>query len=293
MDINFDLYRVFYIVVKAKTISKAAEKLYISQPAVSYSISQLERKIGGRLLFRSPKGVTLTPDGEFIFKYIEQGYNFMIMAQNKFSELKNLGDGEIRIGAGDTLCKYYLLKYLEKFNKKYPGIKIKVINRTSPETLSLLQSGEIDMGIVNLPVKKTKNIRIMNLMEIQDCFVCSDKFKSESKISIKELISYPILLLEKGSITRKYIDDFFYLKGYRIIPEIEFGSIDLLVQFAKKGFGISHVIKDFVLDELDNNNLFEVKLMENIPKRKIGLITISNVPNSFVTNKFLEMLEFI
>lgn len=292
MDINFDLYRIFYITAKAKSISKAAKELYISQPAVSQAIKQLEGRLGGRLFFRTPKGIILTAEGSTVFKYIEQAYNFIMAAQTKFSEMQGLLNGEIKIGASDTLCKYYLLPYLGTFHQNYPDIRIQVTNRTTRETIKLLESGSVDFGVVNLPIEQSSHLQVIEGMSINECFVVGEKYKYivGQPISINELIKYPILLLEKGSNTRRCLDDYFESRGIKIIPEIELGSIDLLVEFARIGFGAAFVIKDFIKDELNNSKLYEIKLTETIPQRKIGIVYLKNVPLSAAAKKFISQL---
>lgn len=140
MDINLDLYKVFYHVVQTGSISKASQELFISQPAVSQSVRQLESKLGGQLFYRTPKGITLTPEGQVLYKYIEQGYNLIMLAETKFSETINLEAGVIRIGASDMTLKYFLLPHLEEFHKQHPKVRIKVTNGTTPETIEALKS---------------------------------------------------------------------------------------------------------------------------------------------------------
>lgn len=291
--INMELYKIFYFAAKSGSISKAAEKLYITQPAVSQAIKHLESQLGGKVFFRTPRGVVLTEEGKILYKYIEQAYNFIMTAENKFLEMQNLMNGEIKIGASDTLCKYYLLPYLSQFHSDYPNIKIQVTNRITQETISLLKVGKVDLGIINLPINNDKKLIIKEVFPVQDCFVCGDKYKdlSESPISLNKLLEYPILLLDKGSTTRKFLDEFIESQGVNITPEIELGSIDLLVSFAKIGLGISCVVKDFVKDELDSSNLHEIKLIEKIPKRNIGIITLKDVPLSNAAKKFIELLH--
>lgn len=292
MDVNFDLYRVFYITAKAKSISNAAKELYISQPAVSQAIKQLEDKLGGRLFFRTPKGIVLTTEGEAIYKYIEQAYNFIIAGQNKFSEMKNLLSGEIKIGASDTLCKHYLLKHLGDFHKLYPDITIQVTNRTTEETIYLLQAGKVDFGLINLPIKAANNLKIIEIMNIQDCFVVGEKYKelADRKMELKELVQYPILLLEKGSNIRRLMDEYGGANGVVINPEIELGSIDLLVEFARIGLGISCVVRNFINSEIKEKKLYEIKLIEEIPERKIGIVYLKDIPMSSATKRFIGLL---
>src|SRR5258708_2004493 len=139
MKANLEWYRVFYHTARSGSFSKAAELLYITQPAISYAIKQLESTLGGKLFFRSSKGVTLTAEGEVLYQFIEQAFGFLTKAEQQIAEMHQLLRGEIRIGAGDTLCKHYLLPYLEAFNSSHPDIKIQVTNRTSRETVQLLK----------------------------------------------------------------------------------------------------------------------------------------------------------
>jgi len=158
MDINFELYKIFYHAAKAGSFTDAAAKLYISQSAVSQAIKSLEEKIGGQLFYRKTRSVKLTGEGELLFKHVEQAYNFIKTGENKISEIKNLNTGEIKIGVGDTICKYFLIPHIQKFNLRYPGIKIHVVNRISSQILALLKNGLIDFGIATLPIHD-KNIQ--------------------------------------------------------------------------------------------------------------------------------------
>ncbi|HHW48009.1 MAG TPA: LysR family transcriptional regulator [Clostridiaceae bacterium] len=293
MHINLELYRVFYYVATAGSISGAAKELFISQPAVSQSIKQLEEKLGGKLFFRTSKGIKLTTEGEVLYKYIDQAYNIIRTAENKFIEMQNLTEGEIKIGAGDTLCRYYLIPYLELFHKEYPGIKIHVTNRTTPETIDLLKSGKVDLGIINLPADVDESVTVEETISIQDCFVAGRNYRylSEKPISLSELVTYPVMVLEKGTSTRKHIDNFAKEHGIEISPEIELGSIDLLIQFAKIGLGISCVVRNFVDEEIREGDLYEIKLIEPIPERKVGIATLKDFPLSAAAGKFIEILK--
>lgn len=293
MDINLDLYKVFYYVVKTGSISKASQALFISQPAVSQAIKQLETKLGGQVLFRTPKGIMLTPEGEVLYKYVEQGYNMMLLAESKFLEAINLDSGEIRIGASDMTLKYFLLPHLEAFHKSYPKVRIKVTNGPSPETINSLKKGIIDFGVVSLPLYDKTGVNIVEVMEIQDCFVANDKFNNLAgrKVKISELADFPVIMLEKNTSTRRYMDNFLSSQSVSLIPEIELATSDLIVQFAKHGLGISCVVKNFVEDDLKNGCLFEIDLEESIPSRKIGIVTLDNVPLSFAASKFISIME--
>ena len=292
MDINLELYKIFYYTAKFQSFSHAAEKLYISQSAVSQSIKNLERKLNGQLFLRSKRSVQLTTEGEILFKHIEQAFNFIHAAETKLSELQNLNLGEVRIGVGDTICKYFLIPLLQAFNTKYPKVKIQVINRTSSQILDLLKTGLIDLGIVTLPVSE-KNISVTDFITVEDIFVASNKFESlkERKINLEELSKYPLLMLPKESATRRNIDKFLKLKNIEITPEIELDSIDLLLEFSKIGLGIAHVLKESANLAIKNGELFRIETWQTLSPRKIGVATMTNLPLSNASREFAHFLN--
>lgn len=291
MDINFELYKIFYQAAVSPSFSEAAAKLFISQSAVSQAIKNLESRLGVQLFLRQTRHLKLTREGDLLLSHIEQAYNFIKVAEAKVLEMQNLESGEIRIGASDTVCKYILLPYLERFSRRYPKIKIQFLNRTSPQIVQALKNGLIDFGIVTLPVSG-ENLTVMPLKTVTDVFVAAAKFAAlkETKLSWEELTDYPLLLLEKSSATRHNLDEFLKRRGVEIVPEIELESVDLLVEFAKIGLGIAHVTLAGVLNDIKHGRLFIVDTLENLPPRKLGLLTHVNVPLSQAGKKFMELL---
>lgn len=290
---NLELYKAFFHTAKYGNISKASEHLYITQPAVSRAIKQLEETLKCSLFFRTPKGVKLTPEGEVLFQYIEQAFNFISTGEKKINEIKSLLNGEVRIGVSDTLCKYYLVPYLKLFKTLHPAIKIHVICPTTPGIISLLKAGKIDFGIINMPFIDD-HLEFKSIMEVQDCFVTGEKYKylSQKLQPLDEILQYPILLLEQDSNSRVYMDQYFKANSVSVTPDFELGNIDLLVQFAKYDFGIACVIKNFIQDELDRGRLYEVKPMEKIPSRSIGVTWLKNVPLSPAAKELINNLDY-
>lgn len=290
--VNLELYRVFHAVAKCGSLTKAAEALYLSQPAVSQSIKQLESQLGGRLFLRTPKGMEFTESGRIMAKYIEEAIGLIEEAENKFSELKGIKLSTIKIGASDTLCKYYLLKYIEIFHKTYQ-INLQVLNRTTSETIQLLKERKIDLGFVNLPVDDDSLNIIEPCMELNDIFVCSRDFMPDTEeiFPLKKLEDYPLLLLEMTSNTRRSISNFTHSMGIHLHPDIELGSLDLVIEFAKCGLGIGCVPREYVTEELKSGVLFEVKTAPTLPVRGIGLITLEKTPINHTVKKFIDLIR--
>jgi len=289
---NLELYKSFYYIAQYGSISKAADHLYITQPAVSRSIRQLEDELGCTLFARTPKGVNLTPEGEILYQYIDQAFNFISTAESKIKTVKNLLDGEVRIGVSDTLCKNYLIPYLKLFNTLHPKIKIRVICPTTPGIISLLKAGKIDFGLINMPYHDDQLV-FKKIMTIQDCFVVGEKYRylSNKRMPLSEIVKFPLLLLEKNSNSRLYIDQYFKDNSVSVEPDFELGNIDLLIQFSKYDFGIACIIRNFIEEELEKGRLYEVKPIEAIPPRAIGAVWLKDVPLSIAANELIAQLD--
>lgn len=293
MNIDFELYRIFYTVANHKNITKASEELNISQPAISKSIKNLEEQLGGQLFVRTKRGVILTEEGREFYNYIKQAIEYISNAENKFTELINLETGCIKIGISTTLTKEFLLPYLEEFHRLYPKIDIQIITNMSSELFPKLRNGLIDIIILNLNEKNYgQDINITKCKKITDCFVANKTYSDliNNEISIKELNKYPLILQSKGSNTREFLDDFAKENNTILKPNIELASYSLVVEFAKIGLGIGYATKDYVKKELKNQELYEIKLKEKIPIRYIGIATSNNHLPNFSTKKLIEII---
>ena len=292
MVTKLDLYKVFCQVGKSKSFSKASKELYMTQPAVSQSIIQLERELDVRLFNRTPKGVSLTNEGNLLFEYVNSAINLINAGEEKILEFKDLTVGELKIGVGDTISKYFILPYLELFHNRYPNIKFKIINGTTLELCARVKSGEINIAICNFPLDDN-SLELRPCREVRDIFVCGEKYKdlSTEKISLEEIVKYPLIFLEPNSNSRKYVEKFMISKGIKISPEFELGSFDLLLEFAKINLGIACVVKEFSKDYLEKGLLYEVNTLEEIPSRSIGVCYLKDVPLSLASAKFVEILS--
>ncbi|MFE6169223.1 LysR family transcriptional regulator [Viridibacillus arvi] len=289
---KLDLYKVFCKVGKSSSFSKAANDLFMTQPAVSQAIKQLEKELDIRLFNRTPKGVTLTYEGSLLFEYANSAINLLHVGEEKLLEFKDLTTGELKIGVGDTISKYFLLPYLEAFHNQYPNIKFKIMNGTTMELCTVLKSGEVDIAFCNFPIDDP-TLELKPCIDVQDIFVCGEQYMKTitEPLSFASIVDLPLILLERQSVSRKYVDDYLMTKGVKISPEFELGSHDLLLEFAKINLGIACVTKEFSKEYLNKGILYEVPLMEDIPKRSIGVCFLKSVPLSPASTKFVEIVE--
>ncbi|WP_276357957.1 LysR family transcriptional regulator [Cohnella caldifontis] len=288
---NYELYKVFYWAVKTGSLTQAAKALYLTQPSVSHAIKQLEDGFGVPLFFRTPKGVELTQEGNVLYSYIEQSMILIALAEEKMAALKNLDSGELRIGGSDSLFKHYLLPILESYHSRHPGIKLHLHHGTTPEVITFLKEGRIDLGVVRMPIVDPQ-LKVRESFQLQDCFVAGARYAElkDKTLSLEQLLQYPVILFSRNSRARMTITELFQSYGLTLKPDIEVGSVDLLIEFARRGLGISYVTREFVSNELEAGSLFEIRLDVSLPPSHVGIMTMRNMPLSIAASRFIELV---
>ena len=288
MITDLNLLRVFYHVVKTEQISKAAEILNVSQPAISQHIKTLEDQIGFKLFSRSKKGVKLTQEAEEIFAYCKNIFAQVESINHTLQNISSLDTGTLRIGASDTICKYYLIDKLKTFEELYPKIRYRVTNCTTNESLTLLKNNDVDIAFVHTPVTN-QNFTFRPCLTLEDYFVCSKDFDCSQIKELSDLTKYRTLLLEKSSHSRKSLDSNLLRYNVELRPKFELASLDLLIEFAKKNMGIICVSKQYIKTELEAQELKIIPLKEKLDLRSISL-AFDNNTISHAAKRFMEIL---
>lgn len=292
MAAKLDSYRVFCEVAVKQSFSGAAKALFMTQPAVSQVILNLEHELDTRLFTRTSKGVALTADGKLLYEYVSSAVNLIEVGEKKLSESRDLIAGELRVGVGDTISRHFLLPYLEVFHNSFPNIKLKIINRTTLELCRILKSGEADIALCNLPVKDPA-LYVKKCIDIHDIFVCGEKYSHLclAPVSFEEITEKPTIFLEHKSNSRQYVEKYFASKGIKLQPEIELGSHELLLEFARFNFGIACVIEEFSQEYLEKGLLYKLQLKEEIPERGMGFCFLKSVTLSSAARKLVSIVQ--
>lgn len=292
MDINYELYKVFYHVAITLSFSEASKQLFISQSAVSQSIKVLEKKLNQPLFIRSTKKVQLTPEGEILLKHIEPAMNLIKRGENQLLEAHTLNGGQLRIGASDTICRYYLVPYLNRFHKEFPNIHIKVTNQTSIQCVDLLEAGQVDLIVTNFPnARLSSQLNILPIHSFRDVFIASREYYPElsnGSIPLKDLLDYPILMLDRKSTTSEFLHNLFQQYQLDLVPEIELGSNDLLLDLANIGLGIAFVPDYCVAHQ---NTLFQVEIQQELPTRQLVIAHNAHLPVSQASREFMALFS--
>ena len=289
MNIDLELYRVFFVVAKHKHMTKASEELHISQPAISQSIKKLEEQLGGTLFLRSNKGMELTEEGKMFYEYVKGALELINNAENEFTSFKNLDKGEIKIGCSTTLTKLVLLDALKRFHPNYPSININITNDLTSNLINDLKLGKLDFVIFNESTIKESNLNLQKIKELKQGFVYNPLFYKDEVKSFEDLNNYPLILQKEESNSRKLLDYIALNNNVKLIPKMEVVSQELITEFTNIGLGIGFVIID--LAKRNFNDLEELKLNKKIPNINVYLATNKSISLTFASKTFIKYIK--
>lgn len=291
--IDLELYRIFFVVAEVKNITKASEKLNISQPAVTKHIKNLEEQLGSPLFIRTKKGVVLSEYGNKIFLKVKQALTLMDEVEKEISQYKALNIGTIKIGISTTLAREYLLTYIEKFHSLYPNIIIDIYTDPTKDLIQKLKKGEIDFIISKFPKIKDLDLSYEILGTTRYIFVANNQYSSlfYQPVPIEKLKDYPILLQRYPSNSRNSVEEYLKDNHVSIEPKMSIASSSLLIDFVEMGYGIGYVTELYVEDLLKKKKLFLVDVIPKTNSVDYGIILLKNNIYASYCQKFIRFLR--
>ena len=288
MNVDLELYRVFYAVAKHKHMTKASEELHISQPAISQSIKKLEDQLGGTLFLRSNKGMGLTEEGKMFYEYVKGALELINNAENEFTSFKDLSKGEIKIGCSTTLTKLVLMNALKDFHLDYPNININITNDLTSNLINDLKLGKLDFVIFNESNIKETNLNLEKIKELKQGFIYNPEFYDDNVNNFEDLNKFPLILQKEESNSRKLLDYVALQNNVKLIPKMEVVSQELITEFTNIGLGIGFAIID--LAKRNYKNIKELNINKKIPNINIYLATNKSVSLTFASKMFIDYL---
>ena len=291
MAVKLELYRVFKEVAETGNISLAAKNLYISQSAVSQSVKQLETALQARLFARSPRGVSLTWEGQMLYQYVRSALGLLATGEDKLSQAQQLLLGTLTIGASDTVTSFFLTPFLETFHRQHPGIRLKIVSGRSAKVLSMLRSGAVDIAFASSPSEP--GLSTWSCFATHSVFVAGGGYDCDFDhvYTRQEIADFPLILLERKASSRVFLEQYFLQSGITLTPEIELSSRSLLVSLAKIGLGVAGVTLEFVQDALLSGDIRLLKTDFTIPSRSVDMCTLRDVSPTAAASAFMEMVR--
>lgn len=289
MHINFEYYHVFCQVARCRSMTLAAQALAISQPAVSKSVAQLERQLGCALFIRAKNGVSLTAEGQALFRYVARANDLIARGEGRVRDMQRLDSGELCIATSDLILRIYLLPHLRRFHQQYPNVKVRLLTGNTPYATAALRDGRADVGVV-ASGPDLHGYTSMPVCAIHDIFVAGRPYRSLQGrvLPLEEIVQMPLICAEQGTSTRQFLDAFFSGRGLPLRPEFELASSDLIVPFAENGLGIGIVMSDLANQSLRQGRVFEVRTGEHLPGRQICAVTTPEGTHSSAVQCFLS-----
>ena len=290
MNTDYNLYKIFIYLYEEKSISKTANRLYVSQPAISYSLKELESQLGYTLFYRNSKGIEPTLEAKELYGYVSTAFSILNDAEEHLKNLNDLNIGEIRIGVPSYIAMFYLSKYIVEFRKLFPGVKFELISKTTDSMVQMLEQRQLDLIIAPLPINSKKEVTKIALAKFKNCFTYNKElFKNISIKSPEDLKDYPLMLPCKISSVRIKLDEYLESENAKVSPILESWPIDSMMELVRKGVGIGYIIKD-VVDAQNDKDKFETITFDNkLPDIDVCCVYI----DSFLTaasKKFIEIL---
>ncbi len=291
MNTDYNLYKIFLYLYEEKSISKTASKLYVSQPAISYSLKELETQLGYTLFYRNSKGIEPTMEAKELYSYISTAFTILKDAEEHIKNLNNLNIGCVRIGVPSYLGSFFLEDVIYEFHKIYPGIQFEIIEDSVPNMLEMLEMRKLDLVFGTLPIDVKKNIEKIVIAKKKNCFAYSkDIYPTASISKLEDLKKYPVLLPNKSSSIRLKLDELLESKNMNLDLLLESGSCEALLSSTRKGLGIGYFVEDYLMSQNDKDQFEVIKISENLPDVDICSMYIED----FLTasgRKFVEMMQ--
>lgn len=290
--ITYDYYRIFYFAAQYQSFSKAAEILENNQPNITRCISNLEHELECKLFVRSNRGIRLTPEGERLFTHVAAAYEQLQCGEMELKKDRSLDSGHITIGTSETALRLLLLDKLEAFHENYPNVQLRICNRSTPQALTSLENGFVDLAVVTTPFTVKKSFRSTVLCSFQEILLGGRKYQklAQKTYALKELTEYPLISLGNQTGTRELYIQYFLNHNLSFTPDMEASTADQILPMIIHNLGIGFYPEALAAEAIQKEQVFPIRLLEGSPTRQVCLVTEKARPQSIAVKKILEEL---
>lgn len=290
MNTDYNLYKIFLYLYEEKSISKTANKLYVSQPAISYSLKELETQLGYTLFYRNSKGIEPTMEAKELYGYISTAFNILNDAEEHIKNLNSLNIGCIRVGTPSHIGVFYLSSFISDFRKIYPGIKFEIICKSTADMIEMLETRKLDIIVDTLPINSKKNVTKITLAKLRNCFAYNKNIMKDVDVkSVEDLKKYPLILPSATASIRLKLDEYMESKNTKLNPVIESWTTEIMLEMVRKGVGIGYFVRN-VIDSQDDKDNFEVLMFDDeFPAVDVCCVYVDDFL-TMAARKFVELL---
>lgn len=292
MNVNYEYYKIFYYVAKYSNFTKAAHALGNSQPNITRAMNCLEQQLGCSLFIRNNRGIQLTPEGEKLYTHVSVAMSQLLEAEEELSDSSSLTTGSVSIGASETALNIFLLDKLKKFHIKYPGIRLKIYNHSTPQAIEAVRSGIIDFAVASSPVNVEAPLKQIMLKTFKEILVGGTTFTAlgSQELSLNELKNYPLICLGRETMTFQFYNELFYKNGIELLPDTEVATTDQILPLVKNELGLSFVPELMAQEALSKREIVKISLKETIPERNVCMVYDYQHPLNSAAKELKKMI---
>ena len=292
MNKDYNLYKIFMYLYEEKSISKVAQKLFVSQPAISYSLKELEYEIGVPLFVRNNKGIEPNKNADELYKYIKTAFNILETGEKRISEYDENYDTIIKIGSPSHISYYFLCNIIQEFNKKYKNVSFQIYSKPNKDMINMLETRELDLIFSVLPLNtQLTSIKTVYLKELKNCFAYSKKKHSDYKINnVKDLTKYPLVLPSLDAPAYSDLTKYMLNKGINIKGIINCWTTESIIELTKQGLGVGYFFKDFISNDPDKYDLEIIEFDNNLPSLRLAVSYNEDITTPII-NELIDLIK--
>ena len=290
MNTDYNLYKIFLYLYEEKSISKTANRLYVSQPAISYSLKELENQLGYTLFYRNSKGIEPTLEAKELYSYISTAFNILQDAEEHIKNLNSLNIGCIRIGTPSHIGIFYLSNYIADFRKIYPGIKFEIVCKSTSDMVEMLETRKLDIIVDTLPINSKREVTKVTLTKLHNCFAYNKNIMKDININkVEDLKDYPLILPSATSSIRLKLDEYMESQNTKLMPILESWTTEMMIEMVRKGVGIGYFVRNVIDTQNDKDNFEVLTFEEELPAVDVCCVYINDFLTT-ATRKFVELI---
>lgn len=292
MDVNFEYYKVFYYVAKYGNFTRAANALVTSQPAITYSIRNLEKALGSKLFVRSRRGVTLTPEGELLYSFVEPAYERLTEGEEKLRSAVGERIGRVNICATEIAVTLYISRKLKTFHSACPGVKLDIMGYNTPKALEELKTGRFDIAVVTSPFDMERSLESSVVKNFTSSLYASTASSDRANsMSLTDAARLPLVITHESSTDHQFYSDLFRSRGVVMSPTVIVESALLVLNAVARGIGVGFVPDELAAPQVSQGAITRIELDEEIPCRDICVVRDRHRPLGGAAKILIEILE--
>lgn len=289
MEVSYDYYRIFYYAAKCGNLSQAARLLVNNQPNLTRSIKNLEAALGCPLFSRTNRGMKLTPEGERLYRHVKIAVEQLEAGEAELMQSRSLQAGTVFLATSEGALRCLLIPVLAAFRARYPGVRLRISNYSTPQAIAALRETTADFAVVTTPVPYAASFQQTDIRTIHEVAVCAPVFQEllNHKVTLEELRAYPLITLGADTQSHALYSGFFTANGLPFQPDIEAFTADQILPMVEAGLGVGIVPRAFIRP---SDDVRVIDLVTPLPPRRVCLVKRKDQPLSVAAGELEKMI---